>query len=199
MVILTYIFSCFYFFLPAYFANMTPPLIRKAGIFKFLDSPVDFGRTFFGQPIFGSHKTWRGTIFGIIIGILVVLIQYFLYQSLFIKRISLIDYQKINLLLFGFLISFGAVFGDLIFAFIKRRLRIKPGAPFIPFDQINYVIGTIIFLTPFFKAFKIEMINCYWSFCDWWEVWLTIFILTFILHIIFNRLGYFLKISRAKW
>jgi len=185
MDILTYIFSCFYFFLPAYFTNMTPPLIRRAGIFTFLDKPVDFGRKFKGQPILGKNKSWRGVIFGILIGILVVGLQLWLYRFSFIKEISLFDYSEINILAFGFLISAGAVFGDLLFAFIKRRLKMESGARFIPFDQTNYVIGAALFLTLFLK------INIL--------IWITIFILTFFLHLIFNRIGYLLGLHKNKW
>jgi len=185
MHILTYILSCLYFFLPAYFANMTPPLIRKAGIFNFLDKPVDFGKKFFGQPIFGKNKCWRGVIFGIIVGILVAGGQNWLYRFSFIKGISFFDYYRINIFAFGFLISAGAVFGDLLFAFFKRRLKMPPGARFIPWDQTNYVIGSALFLTPFFK---IDIL-----------IWTTLFILTFLLHIIVNRLGYYLKLHCAKW
>ena len=179
------ILSCFYFFLPAYFTNMTPPLIRKAGIFNFLDKPCDFGKKLKGQPILGKNKCWRGVIFGIVIGFLVVGLQYWLYQFPFVKEISLFDYQKINILSFGFLMSTGAVFGDLFFAFIKRRLKLEPGAKFLPFDQTNYVIGAALFLTPLFK------INIL--------VWVTIFVLTFFLHIIFNRIGYLLGLHKNKW
>lgn len=186
MVILTYILACLYFFLPAYFTNMTPPLARKANLFNFLDKDVDFGKKFLDQPILGSHKSWRGAILGIGVGFLTALVQSYLYQFPAIQRISLfVDYKQINIFLFGFLISAGAVFGDLLFAFIKRRLRMPSGARFIPFDQINYVIGSAIFLTP---ILKIDIIN-----------WITLFILTFLLHIIVNRIGYYLKLNRAKW
>jgi len=185
MNILTYIFSCFYFFLPAYFTNMTPPLIRKAGIFNFLDKPVDFGKKFLGQPIFGKNKRWRGVIFAVIVGILIAGLQLWLYQFPAVRKISLLDYQEINIFLFGFLISAGAVFGDLLFAFIKRRLKMEPGARFIPWDQTNYVIGAAIFLTPYLK---INML-----------IWITVFILTPFLHIIINRFGYYLKLHPAKW
>ena len=185
MTILTYIFSCIYFFLPAYFTNMTPPLIKKAGVFNFLDKPVDFNKNFLGQPIFGSHKTWRGVIFGIIVGVLIAGLQLWLYQFSFMKNFSLFDYQKVNIFLFGFLISSGAVFGDLLFAFIKRRLKLEPGAKFLPFDQTNYVIGAALFLEPIYKIGI--------------SVWLTVFILTFFLHIIFNRLGFLLKLHQARW
>jgi len=185
MNILTFISSCFYFFLPAYFTNMTPPLIRRVGIFNFLDKPVDFGRKFKGQPILGKNKSWRGVIFGVIFGILVAGLQLWLYRFPLIKEISFFDYSRINIFLFGFLISAGAVFGDLFFAFIKRRLRMEPGQRFIPFDQTNYVIGAALFLTAFLK------INIL--------IWITIFILTLFLHLIFNRVGYLLGLHQNKW
>jgi len=180
-----FILSCLYFFLPAYFTNMTPPLIRRAGLFAVLDKPIDFDKTFKGAPLLGSHKTWRGLIMGIIVGISMVGLQFWLYRFSFIKKISLLNYREINILFFGFLISAGAIFGDLFFAFIKRRLRLAPGTPFLPFDQINYVIGSAFFLTPFFK---IDIL-----------VWTSLLILTFFLHIIFNRLGYYLGLHKAKW
>lgn len=189
-----FLLSCFYFFLPAYFANMTPTLIAKAGVFNFLAKPVDLGRKFKGSPIFGSHKTWRGVIFGTIAGILIVWFQVWLYRFPSIKAISFFDYTNINFRvggwwlgssLFGFLISSGAIFGDLFFAFIKRRLKLEPGARFLPFDQINYVIGAALFVTPFFK---IESI-----------VWITTTILTFFLHIISNWIGFKLSLRETKW
>ncbi|KPJ73690.1 hypothetical protein AMJ48_00615 [Parcubacteria bacterium DG_74_1] len=185
MNILTYILACFYFFLPAYFTNMTPPLARKANLFNFLDKDIDSGKKFLGQPIFGSHKSWRGAILGIGVGFSVALIQKYLYQFPAVQRISLLNYEQINIFIFSFLISVGAVFGDLLFAFIKRRLKMEPGAKFIPFDQTNYVIGSAIFLT---AILKIEIIT-----------WITLFILTFLLHITTNRIGYHLKLNRAKW
>lgn len=180
-----FLLSCLYFFLPAYFTNMTPPLIKRAGLFNFIAKPVDFGKKIGGNPILGSHKSWRGVLFGIIAGILIALLQTGLYKFQFIKGISLIDYSQINILFFGFLISSGAVFGDLLFAFVKRRLKKEPGRRFIPFDQTNYVIGAFIFLQPFFKLSLL--------------VWLTIFFLTFFLHILVNYFGYLLGLHKAKW
>jgi len=182
---LQFLISCFYFFLPAYFTNMAAALIKKVSLFDFLAGPIDFGKNFLGEPLFGSHKTWRGLIFGILIGILVTFFQGYLYQYPLIQKVSFLNYYQINVFLFGFLISSGAIFGDLLFAFIKRRLKMKPGARFLPFDQTNYLIGVAIFLTPFFK---IDIL-----------VWITLFILNFFLHIIFNRLGYHLKLHPAKW
>lgn len=182
-----FIISCLYFFLPAYFTNMTPPLARRAGIFNFLDKPVDFNKKFKKEPILGSHKTWRGAICGIMVGILAVYLQAWLFQLPLVQEISFFNYQEINILSFGFLLCGGAVFGDLLSAFLKRRLKLKPGARFFPFDQTNYVIGAAIFLT-LFSEIGIDIL-----------VWFILFILTFFLHIIVNRLGYLLGLHSSKW
>lgn len=182
---LKFIISCLYFFLPAYLANMTPPIAKRLNILNSLAKPIDFNKSFLGKPIFGSHKTWRGVILAFFAGFLTSLFQGVLYNFQFFKEISLLNYSKINLLFFAFLISFGAILGDLFFAFVKRRINLKPGAPFLPFDQTNYVISNSILLG---LIFKIEI-----------SVWIFLFITTFFLHIIVNRIGYYLKIHSAKW
>jgi CDP-2,3-bis-(O-geranylgeranyl)-sn-glycerol synthase len=164
---------------------MTPPLAKKAGLWEFLNKPVDFNGKLNQKPILGSHKTWRGVISGLMVGILVTYLQSWLFQFINIQKISLINYWEVNLIAFGFLMSGGAIMGDLISAFFKRRLNLRPGQKFIPFDQTNYVLGSALFLTPFFK---IDMV-----------IWLILFPLTFVLHIVFNRFGYHLKLHGAKW
>ncbi len=181
------ILSSLYFFLPAYFTNMTPPLAKRFRVFDFLDKPIDSNKTFNNKPILGAHKTWRGLVAGIIVGISVAYLQKWFYQFSWIKEISLFNYEKINILILGLLLSSGSLFGDLFFAFLKRRLSLKPGAKFLPFDQINYVIGAYIFfsLTLFFEIDNL--------------VWIVLLISTFFLHIIVNRLGYHLRLHKAKW
>lgn len=182
---LWYFLSLIYFFLPAYFANMTPPVAKRLKILESLSFPLDRGFLFFGKPFFGSHKTLRGIVCQFFVGFLIVFFQRFLFQYEFFKKISILNYEKINIFLFAFLFPLGVIFGDLFFAFIKRRLNLKPGAPFLPFDQTNYVLGCALFLG---LAFKIPF-----------SIWIHLFFLTFFLHIIFNRLGYYLKIHSAKW
>jgi CDP-2,3-bis-(O-geranylgeranyl)-sn-glycerol synthase len=183
-----FILSCFYFFLPAYFTNMIPSLSATLRVFSFLGRPIDGGREFKEKPLLGDHKTWRGPVLGAVVGMLALFLQrWFFNNSSLAKSLSIIDYQNINIWLFGLLMVSGAVFGDLFFAFIKRRLDLKPGAKFLPFDQINYVIGVAVFLT-LFSEINIAI-----------EVWLTILILTFLLHLAATQLGFLLGLSRSKW
>jgi len=179
-----FILSCFYFFLPAYLANMTPPLLKRAGILTFLGKRVDFGKKHNEIPIFGSHKTWRGLIGGTLIGIITAFIQLLLFDFSFFQKISLINYNQINIFLFGFLLSLGALTGDLLFSFIKRRKNLKPGAVWIPFDQVDYVIGAFLIVTPYINLDVI--------------IWITILFMSFFLNMIVNYVGFKLGLSESK-
>jgi len=163
---------------------MTPTFASKVGILKSLAGPVDFGKRYRGFPIFGYHKTWRGIILGVLIGILISFFQRFLWQFPFFEKLSFFNYQEINVFFLGFLLSFGALLGDLISSFFKRRQKIEPGKSWIPFDQISFVIGPFVLVSPFFK---IQVL-----------AWLIILFLSFLLHIIVNRIGFWLKISDSK-
>ena len=48
-------------------------------------------------------------------------------------------------LLLSFYLGLGALLGDLVKSFFKRKIGIKSGEPWIIFDQIDYVIGGLIF------------------------------------------------------
>jgi CDP-2,3-bis-(O-geranylgeranyl)-sn-glycerol synthase len=181
------IIASLYFFIPAYIANATPVLLKKADAWEELNKPIDCGKKINNNRIFGSHKTIRGAL-GILSVGTVMTIVFFAINNFFnlgLYEAIGIDTEYWNPLWFGALFSIGVIFGDLLFAFIKRRIRLKPGAPFIPFDQTNYVIGTFIVLQPF--------INLSLS------VWLIIFIFTFIVHASCNMIGYKIGLHNAKW
>ena len=181
--------SCIYFFLPAYFANMTPPLVRNAKVFDFLAKPVDLGKSWRGKRIFGGHKTWRGVVCAIAVGMGTALLQWWLYQFPWATELSLLDYKSVNLWVFSLLFAGGAVAGDLAAAFVKRRLNLPPGAPFMPWDQTNYVIGSFIFLGAYVGKYLTGDLL----------VWGAIFVMTFFLHLLFNRFGYDIGLHKAKW
>lgn len=181
---MSFILSCLYFFVPAYFTNMVPPLLSRAKLLKFLNRRVDFGKKYNGIPILGSHKTWRGVIGGVLVGILIVFLQSYLFKFSFFKEISLINYHQISSLGFGFLISLGAVVGDLLFSFFKRRHNLKPGQPWIPWDQIDFVVGAFLVVTP---VYSLSI-----------SVWVVILTLTFFLHVLVNHIGFWLNISQSK-
>jgi len=175
-----YILQIIYLFLPAGFANMAPVIFKWI---PFLNYPVDFNKKFKGNIIFGSHKTYRGFFFGILTAILVTYIQKICYLNTL--EYNLIDYSKINIILFGFLVGFGALFGDLIRSFFKRRMNTQPGKPWFPFDQIDWVIGSWLFILIYIdNSLKIIF---------------TAIILSLILHPLVNYIGYLLKFKKNKF
>jgi len=167
-----FILKCIYFMLPAYLANMAPVIVKKS--FKKLAIPVN-------TNIFGKNKTYRGLIFGILFAIIIAFIQYLVYPQL--KDLSFLDYS--NWFKIGFLMGFGAVFGDIIESLVKRRLKYKPGQPFVPLDQLDFVLGSLLFISLIFIP-TIKMI-------------ITIIIVSFILHVLVNHSAYYLKIRNEKW
>lgn len=130
-----------WFFLPAGVANMVAAISRYLPI---LNYPVDFNKTFYGQPIFGVHKTYRGLFFGLLAAIIFVYLQRFLAPAL--ADYNLVDYSRSDIWLFGLMMGLGAVLGDLARSFIKRRFGLPPGQPWFPWDQLDWIIGAIIFV-----------------------------------------------------
>jgi CDP-2,3-bis-(O-geranylgeranyl)-sn-glycerol synthase len=49
----------------------------------------------------------------------------------------------------GFVLSLGALTGDLLESFIKRRLNRSPGSSLPVADQIDFILGAFLFSLPF--------------------------------------------------
>lgn len=133
-----------YFMLPAYFANMAPVFAKHIFSRKVL-SPIDLGAKVGGHPLFGKHKTFGGFIFGVVIGIATGYIQFLLYPHL--KDFCLVDYSALWMQL-GFLLGLGAITGDLVESFFKRRFNLKSGKLWLPYDELDFSIGALIFASP---------------------------------------------------
>ncbi|MFH1682662.1 MAG: CDP-archaeol synthase [Candidatus Woesearchaeota archaeon] len=162
-----------YFFLPAYFANMVPELLKWL---PFLDYPI-------WEKEFGKNKTWRGIFFAVLVGTLTFLLQKWLYQFSFFNDLSIIDYAGFSLML-GLLLGLGAILGDLVESYFKRGVKIDPGQPWIPWDQLDFVLGALS-LSLLIYVPKIEVV-------------LVILIVSPLLHLLFCRIGYWLKIKEKR-
>ena len=152
------------FIFPAYCANAAP-VIFGGGY------PIDGGKTFLdGKPIFGSHKTFRGFLSGLVVGTLVGFVQGTLFQY--------------NVLL-GFTLSMGALAGDLVGSFFKRRLDLPPGATLPIADQLDFILGAFLFSLPFSPPSLIIV--------------LIILIITPPIHLLTNFLAYLLGVKKRLW
>jgi CDP-2,3-bis-(O-geranylgeranyl)-sn-glycerol synthase len=152
------------FIFPAYCANATPVLAGGG-------TKMDFGRNFVdGKRIFGNNKTFRGFFFGYAIGILVGLMEVVAFRFP---------------LAFAFLIPLGALLGDLTGAFVKRRIGIAPGGLLPIVDQVDFVIGAVVFSLP------LAMVD--------WQLAVTVLLITPPIHLFTNYVAYKLKLKKNPW
>jgi len=136
-------------FVPAYLANMAPVLVR--GHFEALARPIDGGRSFCGVRILGDHKTWRGLLAGVVVGVLVWEVQRGLWLAGVGVSLAPFDYGA-HPVLPGFLLALGTGIGDAVKSFFKRRIGIPPGHSWLVFDQLDFMVGAYAFLAPVYTA-----------------------------------------------
>nr|MDO8080708.1 CDP-2,3-bis-(O-geranylgeranyl)-sn-glycerol synthase [Candidatus Freyarchaeota archaeon] len=85
----------------------------------------------------------------------------------------------------GFLLSFGALIGDLIGSFIKRRLNLERGQPAPPLDQLDFITGALVFS---FIVFIPPL-----------EIIIILLVLTPVIHLTANIVGYKLRLKKEPW
>jgi CDP-2,3-bis-(O-geranylgeranyl)-sn-glycerol synthase len=152
------------FIFPAYCANAIPVIVGGG-------RPLDLDKKFLdGKPIFGKNKTYRGFFSGLLIGTFVGSMEsiFFSYPPLF-----------------GLLLSLGALFGDLAGAFLKRRLGFAPGELLPIVDQIDFVVGAILFSLP------MQILTM--------ELAITVLIITPPIHLLTNFAAYKLGLKSNPW
>lgn len=163
-MILEQLIFALWILLPAYTANGTPPIVKKG-------HPIDFGKNINGKRILGDGKTWEGTTVGMLAGIGVGLIE-----SYFNPNMSMI---------LIILIPSGALIGDMIESFFKRQSGMKRGSKLIFFDQLDFIIGVIVF-TWLLVDYTISIIA-------------VMLIITYFLHRITSIIGFKMNIKKEPW
>lgn len=139
-----------WFFAPAGVANAAPVFAAKIPLLKHWNAPLDFGKKWRGQRVFGANKTWRGLVAGIIMATLVLWLQQYMTSRYgwAYDITGHLDYATLPLLVLGPLFGAGALLGDAIESFFKRQRGVAPGHSWFPFDQIDYIIGGAILTLP---------------------------------------------------
>ncbi|MFA5029479.1 MAG: CDP-2,3-bis-(O-geranylgeranyl)-sn-glycerol synthase [Patescibacteria group bacterium] len=178
------VWQAFYLAWPAYLANMAPVIFKNFGWLKFLDRPIDGGKKFGGDYLFGRHKTWRGLLAAIVGGALASFFQLILYRYQFFSSFSLFDYNQ-QWLLVGLLGGLGAILGDLAKSFFKRRLKIASGRSWPVFDQLDFIFGFFVFV---YLTVRPPLL-----------VVVVVFLITLILHPLTNVFAYLLRFKKVWW
>src|SRR6058998_2153345 len=167
-LVLVRVLQLAYFMAPAYVANMAPPFVRY---WKGWNRPIS-------RRWLGTHKTVLGFVLGVVAATLTTFVEWLLAWSG-----SLVAYEDWPLL--GVLFGAGAMAGDSAKSFFKRRLGVEPGRPWIPFDQLVFVLGALVLVST-----RVTL--------TWADV-ATILLLSFCGHILVNHLGCWLGIRDTRW
>lgn len=165
--------------MPAYVPN--PVAAFLGGV-----TPIDGGKKYRdGRRIFGDGKTWRGFAAGVAAGIVVGILQILVYDAAGFSRLPELTVPVVCIL------SFGALFGDLVKSFFKRRLGKDRGAPWLIADQYDLVIGSLLLLLVFEYSWVVANITL--------PVLFWIIVVTPLLHRAVNIIGYIAGIKDVPW
>lgn len=183
--------------LPAYLGNMMP-------VFMGGGAPIDGGRMWRdGKPILGPGKTWRGLLVGPLIS--AVLCGFLVWLVLDTGWGGVQPWSTWGpapaWFVMVYLMGVGALVGDAVKSFFKRRTGRERGASWPIFDQLDFVVGALLFaaLAGFLLAtLGITDHNVFLSDFTWPRV-LVIVLLTPGLHLLVNVIGYWLKLKDVPW
>jgi CDP-2,3-bis-(O-geranylgeranyl)-sn-glycerol synthase len=174
--------------LPAYLPNSFAAVFGGG-------KPIDGGRTLKdGRRILGEGKTYRGLFSGIFFGFLAGSIQIWLNSSGFeILGIEMPAFgpNYPNALKVVFALACGSLFGDMFKSFFKRRMGMKRGASLPLVDQLDFVIGAWVFT---------YLIAPEWFMSNFTpQILITVLIISPVLHLTTNIIGYFTGIKKEPW
>ncbi len=161
---------------PMYFSNSC------AMVFGGGRTRLDLGKNFSdGKPIFGEGKTLRGFVAGVTAGTTAA----FMIAVAFPAQITMLAPDSWTYVSMGFLLSLGAIVGDLVKSFFKRRAGIAQGKDVLPVDQLDFVAGGIIFGLAYYAPSALEIA--------------VIAAMTVVVHRAANFAAFKLRLKKVPW
>jgi len=188
----------FWIMFPAYVSGSAAVLFKGR-------TPMDYGRSWRGNRIFGDGKTWEGFFLGGLTGVFAGSMQ---QLTCFLSGQSYLDAfgahlpgsfdpllaptMSLGALLVTICLSYGGLTGDLIKSFIKRRLGLGRGArsPFL-MDQLDFVAGAWLVTIPLFWGWFFRVFT--------WVNFIIVLIMAPLLHRAVNIIGYKLGAKKEPW
>jgi CDP-2,3-bis-(O-geranylgeranyl)-sn-glycerol synthase len=165
--------------LPAYLPNNVA-VVAGGG------RPIDGGRTWRGERLLGDGKTWRGTALGAVAGTVL---------AMFLDALAPVELLGVSLPGFppaaAVALPVGAMLGDIVASFLKRRTGRERGAAFPGLDQLDFVAGALALgalLAPgwFGSVFTLPVLA-------------VVLLVTPVLHVGTNAVGYLLGLKAEPW
>lgn len=171
--------SAAWIMLPAYLPNPVAALFGGG-------TPVDGGKFLSdGRRVFGDGKTFRGLFFGISAGIGIGALQMWLSGAYGPGNLPVHTWTSVTLL------ATGALLGDLVKSFFKRRFGKERGTKWPLADMYDLVAGALLLTL---------VVDPSWIFAHiTLPVLLFILVLTPVLHRTVNIIGYHLGVKEVPW
>ena len=178
----------FWYILPAYVAN------GFAVFAKFFSSPhpIDGGRILKDERfLFGPGKSWEGFFIGFISGVFVGLLQVITapFLAALIIQYLILPPELVPIVILSIplvvIVALGALVGDLIGSFVKRRMNISRRHPAPLIDQLDFLILAILFGW-FISPLPLILV-------------VFLLIVTPIIHLLANVIGYLLRLKKVPW
>ncbi|QCS41561.1 CDP-2,3-bis-(O-geranylgeranyl)-sn-glycerol synthase [Natrinema versiforme] len=181
MAVLETIVIAFWAMLPAYVPN-------NAAVLAGGGRPIDGGRTWGAKRVLGDGKTWRGTAMGITAGLALAAVLTVLADGVG-DALGFAVPEFTPLAALG--LAGGAMLGDILASFLKRRTGRQRGAMFPGLDQLDFVVVSLPL---------VALLEFGW-FRNWFtlEVILVVVVLTPILHVTTNMIAYKLGLKNEPW
>ncbi len=171
--------SAVWIMLPAYLPNPVAALCGGG-------TPVDFGRSLQdGRRILGDGKTYRGLFIGILAGLAVGLVQIWCTDAFNLPLLPVHTVLSVSAL------SVGALLGDMVKSFFKRRLGKERGERWFLADQYDLVAGALLLtllVDPGWLAANLTL-----------PIFIAILIITPVLHRLVNIIGFYSGVKDVPW
>jgi CDP-2,3-bis-(O-geranylgeranyl)-sn-glycerol synthase len=165
--------------LPAYLPNPIAALFG-GGL------PVDLGRSFSdGRRILGNGKTYRGLFIGIFAGIAIGFVQIYCSSAYSLTMLPVHTIVSVTAL------SVGALLGDLVKSFFKRRLGMERGESWFIADQYDFAAGALLLTLMVAPDWLLANLTL--------PVFIIILIITPLLHRLVNIIGYYSGVKDVPW
>ena len=159
-----------YLMLPAYCANMAAPFAK---LWRGWNRPIN-------ERLLGSHKTVVGFAFGVATAVGVAFLQ-----SRFSPAAIRLLWEPQSGIAVGLASGVGALGGDALKSFFKRRIGLAPGARWIPADQLDFAIGALAGLALFVELGLTDV--------------LAIIVFTFVADIVVNQIAFRAHVRDSAW
>ncbi|MFB6071276.1 MAG: CDP-2,3-bis-(O-geranylgeranyl)-sn-glycerol synthase [Halanaeroarchaeum sp.] len=150
--------------------------------------PIDGGRTWRGRRLLGDGKTWRGTAAGIAAGAGVALVL-----SIVAPRASAVLGIAVPEFPWSVALSLptGAMLGDVLASFLKRRTGRERGAALPVVDQLDFVVGSL--------GLTALAAPGWFGAVFTWQVVVAVVVLTPSLHVATNVVAFLLDLKDEPW